>query len=255
MANMTVGTIILALVGLAIYLGVAHRILDRMRLTDKAALWVLAAIVIGSFITIPLSRGRVGVDVNIGGAIIPVGLALYVLFKASTVNEWVRALGATAIVAMAVHYLSGYYTIRNLELVDPLFYYPLIAGGVAYIAGRSRRSAFIAGVLGMFIYDVGLLTWYLSTGRRGFVSFGGAGALDVYIVSGILATLLAEVVGETWERLQGGPKMGGRPPGLLKNLRKPEFANMLAPKVDEMQASPEEGKERQDGAGGNDAAN
>ena len=38
---------------------------------------------------------------------------------------------------------------------------------------------------------------------------GGAGAFDSLILAGILAVLLAELVGETRERLQGGPKSEG----------------------------------------------
>jgi uncharacterized membrane protein len=47
--------IALIVVSILIYFGVAHRVLDRMRLSDKSALAVIAAIIIGSFIDIPVT--------------------------------------------------------------------------------------------------------------------------------------------------------------------------------------------------------
>ncbi|MFZ3171554.1 MAG: DUF1614 domain-containing protein [Carboxydocellales bacterium] len=233
MANLPIGTILLIIVALLIYFGLAHRILDRMRLTDKGALVVLALIILGSFITVPISRGLVGVDINVGGALIPVGLAIYVLSRAGTSKEVFRALTAALITAVAVTYTGKFIGGAEPEkmFIDPIYFYPLVAGTVAYVISRSRRSAFIAGVLGMFLFDLGSLVWYLSLGRTGFVAFGGAGALDAYVIAGVVAALLAEIVGETRERLQGGPDRRGRPKELLEGLKKPEFANMLRPRA------------------------
>ncbi len=49
-------------------------------------------------------------------------------------------------------------------------------------------------------------------------AIGGAGIFDATVVSGFLAVLLAEVIGETREFIQGGPR-GDRPEGLLRGLR------------------------------------
>lgn len=233
MANLTVGTIVLVIAALLIYFGLAHRILDRMRLTDKGALIVLALMIFGSFITIPISRGLVGVDVNVGGALIPVGLSIYVLTRAGTTKELIRALGAALVTAVAVTFSGRFIGGSEPErmFLDPIYFYPLVAGTVAYIISRSRRTAFISGVLGMFLFDLGSLVWYLSLGRKAFVAFGGAGALDTYVIAGVVAALLAELVGETRERLQGGPASKGKPKDLLEGLKKPEFANMLGPKL------------------------
>lgn len=54
------------------------------------------------------------------------------------------------------------------------------------------------------------------------MAIGGAGAFDSLILAGILALLLAEVIGETLERVQGGPQTEGRPEELIRNLREPE---------------------------------
>jgi len=53
------------------------------------------------------------------------------------------------------------------------------------------------------------------------VAFGGAGVVDITFIAPVLAVALAEVIGETRERLQGGPGGEGRSPSLLKNLKAP----------------------------------
>jgi uncharacterized membrane protein len=51
-------------ISILIYFGVAHRVLDRQRLSDKGALAVIALIIVGSFFDIPLSTR---VTINQGG--------------------------------------------------------------------------------------------------------------------------------------------------------------------------------------------
>lgn len=222
MRNFPVGMIALIVVSILIYFGVAHRVLDRMRLSDKAALAVIAAIIVGSFIDIPLGTR---VTINLGGSIAVI-LALYVLLGAGTGYEKIRAIVAAAITALAL-FLAGRFLGAEPEqiFIDPIYLYPLIAGIVGYLAGRSRRGAFFAAVMGVFALDVGQYVYLMRTGVRGTVHVGGGGAFDSLILSGILAVLLAELIGESLERIQGGPKMEGRPDELIKNLQEPEPAH------------------------------
>lgn len=231
MDRIPIGTIVLIVVSLLIFFGFAQRILDRMRLSDRAAIAIIALMIAGSFITIPVTRGLIGVDVNVGGALIPLALSIYVLSKAGSAKEWVRAIGAAIGAAIAVAFSTRILGGAEPEtmFMDPLYFYPLAAGLIAYIISRSRRSAFIAGILGMMLYDAGLLAWYYINGLRGFVSFGGGGVFDAYVIAGIAAALLAEIIGETRERLQGGPESRGKSEELLAGLKNPEFANSLAP--------------------------
>ena len=48
----TIGRLLLLSLALLIFFGVAERVLDRMHLSDKGALLVLAAIVLGSFVNL-----------------------------------------------------------------------------------------------------------------------------------------------------------------------------------------------------------
>lgn len=55
MLQYPLGLLTLLAVSILIYFGVGHRVLDRLRLTDRAALGVIAAIIVGSFIDIPVT--------------------------------------------------------------------------------------------------------------------------------------------------------------------------------------------------------
>ena len=233
--------IVLLVVSLLIYFGLAQRVLDRLRLSDRAALAMVALLIVGSFITIPLATGRYDVSINVGGALIPIALAGYLLVKAGTTKEWIRAIFATLITA-GVIYGTGIMLAgaepepggRLLGVVDALWAYPLIAGLVAYLAGRSRRSAFIAATLGIVLVDIGYFIWLTTIGApAGTVAIGGAGIFDAVVIAGIFAVLLAEAIGEIRERLQGGPEQG-RPEPLMEGLRKPV--------IDEVNAQAEDSK-------------
>ncbi len=213
------GTITLVVVSILIYFGVAHRVLDRLRLSDKAALGVIVAIIVGSFIDVPISSR---ITINLGG-IIPVILAIYLLARAGTGVEWLRAILAGAVTAVTL-FLAGRVLGAEPEnmFIDPLYVYPLVAGVVGYLAGRSRRGAFFAAVTGVLALDIGQYFWLTRVGGPGTVHIGGAGAFDALVLAGILALLLAEVIGETLERIQGGPQEEGRPEELVAHLREPE---------------------------------
>ena len=226
MTHFPIGLIILVVISILIFFGLAHRVLDRMRLTDRGALVIIAAMIIGSFIDIPVPGGRYPVSVNVGGAVVPVGLAVYLLIKAGTRREWVRALGASVVTALAIVAVGSLLKTGDprsrFEFLDALWLYPLVAGVVAYLAGRSRRSAFIAATLGLLLIDAGYYFWLLWQGApAGRVLIGGAGVFDAIVVAGIFAVLIGEIVGEVRERLQGGPASRGRPEELLEGLRKP----------------------------------
>ncbi len=251
MTRFSIGLVVLAVISILIYFGLAHRALDRMRLSDRGALGVIVALIIGSFIDIPIPGGRYLVSVNVGGALVPVALVIYLLIKAGTARERNRAIAASFVTALAI-FIVGSLIMRGLpepggrfELIDSLYIYPLVGGIVAYLGGRSRRSAFIAATLGVLFMDIGYYFWLAGRGApAGRVSIGGAGAFDAIVLAGVVAILIAEVIGESRERMQGGPVTEGRPLSLLKGLRKPE--------MDEDQKIDAETKEAGGGAGGKD---
>jgi uncharacterized membrane protein len=216
--GMPIGMILLLIVGVLIYFGLAQRLLDRMRLTDKQALLFIAAMIASSFIDITIMRSPVEVSVNVGGALLPALLCIWLIFKADETSERVRAIVASLLVAVTVM-LGAIYLPNEPETMylDPKLIYGIAAGLIAYVAGRSRRSAFIGGVMGIILSDIAHMVYLVRLGLPGTTAMGGAGAFDVTIIAGLVGVMIAELVGETREKLQGGPVLGNnRPEGLYE---------------------------------------
>ncbi|WP_353894377.1 DUF1614 domain-containing protein [Proteinivorax hydrogeniformans] len=232
---MPIGPIVLTIVAVLVFFGFAQRILDRMRLSDKAALVFIAAMFIGAYLPdIPLGNN---LGINIGGGLVPLILVGYLLYKANTTRERVRAVVASLIAAVAVWGVERYMPEEpGAMILDPLYMYPLVAGIIGYLAGRSRRSAFIAGVMGVVLTDIFYVVSVAIDGGEASTVIGGAGIFDSVVIAGILAVALAEIIGETRERIQGGPSED-RPEELKKNLKGVEFANMLKQKDEKSEKS------------------
>lgn len=208
---MPIGTILLIIAAILVYFGLAERVLDRMRMTDRAALVVIALLIGGSFINFRLAPPPAELIINVGGAMVPLAVSLWLIITADEAVEKVRGSLAAVITGVAMY---GAAKLLNPEeqtmLVDPVFVFAAIAGVVGYLAGRSRRSAFIAGLSGVILGDIFHYVELVMGRLPGRAWLGGAGAFDAVIIAGLLAVLLAEVVGETRERLaQGSP--GGNP--------------------------------------------
>lgn len=203
---MTIGIILLIATGLIVYFGAAHRVLDRLYLTDSMALFIIALLIIGSFFEITISR-RPLLTINMGGAFVPVVLSIYVLTKAGSTKEWIRTIIAVILTAAAIYGISLIFSDFGHgrgDIVDPMYLFAISGGIIAYLLGRSRRGSFIAGTLGYLFFN--LFTFFRAiTGQiNAQVRLGGAGVFDSIVISGIFALLLAELVGESRERLQGG---------------------------------------------------
>jgi len=95
---MPAGVILLLVIAILIYFGLLQRVLDRMRLTDSMAIIFIGLMVVGSFLpNIPLGRG---LSVNIGGGIVPVVLAIYLIVTADSNQERIRAIIASIITVL-----------------------------------------------------------------------------------------------------------------------------------------------------------
>lgn len=203
---MSIGLVLLTVVSILVLFGAAQRVLDKMHLTDRAALVITAAIFLGGL----LPDIRMGnVSVNIGGALVPFGVAVYLLIKTDTAREFWRAVAGSVVTAGIVYALGHVLPDEPEKItVDPNYVYGIAAGVVAYILGRSRRAAFICGVLGVLLADIAVGVVNYAKGIDQTLMLGGAGAMDVVVLSGLIAVLLAEIVGEIIERVT---RKNGRP--------------------------------------------
>jgi len=128
------------------------------------------------------------IAVNVGGALIPTLLAIYLMFK----NQlFVRSLIATFIVAMVTHAMAR--PVRGVGISVPIFLPPLLAAGVAMILAwrKAPALAYICGTLGTLIgADLMNLGRIQGLGAP-IASIGGAGTFDGIFLTGILAVLIA----------------------------------------------------------------
>ncbi len=206
---MTLGYWLLIAAGVLLLFGVGQRVLDKLYLTDRQALFVIAAIIVLGFVPdIPLGGA---VSINLGGAVVPFALCVYLFVKAGTAKERVRCAIATAATALAVYFMGRMLPHEPDEMwFDVNYLYGLAAGAIAYVFGRSRRGAFVAGVLGVLIADVATAITVWSGGVAQRLVLGGAGAADMIVISGLTAVLLAELAGELIERAARGSKRPSR---------------------------------------------
>lgn len=210
---MTIGMILLIIAAILILLGVGQRILDRLRLNDKLALLFIALIIGLGFV--PDIRISPVFAFNLGGAVVPLALCVYLFIKADTAWERWRCILASLATGAAI-FAIGRFSPDEPETitVDPIILYGLAAGLIAYIFGRSRRCAFIAGVIGMMLSNTANAVYVWSKGVEQDFILGGAGAFDGIIVAGLVGVLLAELLGEIIERMKRGTQ---RPTRIFRN--------------------------------------
>lgn len=197
---MSLAMLLLTVLAVLIFFGVLERVLDRMYLTDRAALILVALMFAGTLLP-NVTLGRVAI--NFGGAVIPLGVCTYLLIRADTWRERVRAMAGAALTAVAVYVLSTLLPDEPEEMwMEPNLLYGLAGGVVAWILGRSRRGAFVCGVAGVLLADVAtaMVNWQRGIAQQ--LVLGGAGLADATVLAGVEAVLLTELVGEIMERVK-----------------------------------------------------
>jgi uncharacterized membrane protein len=130
------------------------------------------------------------IAVNVGGAVIPTLMSIYLLAKREL---WVKGLIATAIVALIIHWMA--YPVSSLGIAVPVFVPVVVTAIVAMLLSREDAAplAYIAGSLGTLIgADLTNLDKVRGLGAP-VASIGGAGTFDGIFLTGILAVLLASL--------------------------------------------------------------
>jgi uncharacterized membrane protein len=131
---------------------------------------------------------RTVIAVNVGGALIPTLLSLYLLVKTGIYG---RALLGVTIVTVLVHWLAS--PIQGIGIAVPVFIPPVVAAATALLLSSQSAPAlaYISGSLGTLIGADLLNLGKIQELGAPIASIGGAGRFDGIFMTGILAVLLA----------------------------------------------------------------
>jgi len=134
-----------------------------------------------------VERGTTVVAINVGGALIPVLISLYLFARAKMP---VRMLLAVAVVAVIVHQLAQ--VVPGVGIAVPMLVPPIAAAAVGLLLAPRRAPpiAYVAGSMGALI---GADLWNLARIEElgaPVVSIGGAGTFDGVFLTGIIAGLI-----------------------------------------------------------------
>ena len=195
--------------------------LIKLKLDPMAALLIVVGIFAGSPINIPVKRiprtqsmltdplaifGLPGrwpsalrvrretiIAVNVGGCLLPVGLALYETGHLILAGRH-AVLGL--ILAVSINTIACYYLAQPIEgigIAMPGLFPALLAAMSALLLAPDHAPpvAYVAGVLGPLIGADLLHLRDISKLSTGIASIGGAGTFDGIVLSGIVAAYLA----------------------------------------------------------------
>jgi uncharacterized membrane protein len=195
--------------------------LAKLHLDPGAAASIIITVMLGGLVDIPIARiphkgeilihpltvfGLSGlwpeirrvrretiIAVNVGGCLIPAGLACYELIYLATVAPSTLSAAAVAsIIAVVICYLTARPT-PGVGIVIPGLV-PAFAAAISAVILAPEQTApvaFIAGVAGPLIGADILHLKDISRLAPGMVSIGGAGTFDGIVLSAIVAAYLA----------------------------------------------------------------
>jgi uncharacterized membrane protein len=130
------------------------------------------------------------VAVNVGGALIPAALSLYLLARH---DLWGPGIITIAVVTAVVHAMAE--PVKGVGIAVPIFVPPVVTVITALVFARRHVAAvaYAGGSLGTLI-GADLLNMSAVRGLGApFASIGGAGTFDSIFLTGIVAVLLASL--------------------------------------------------------------
>jgi uncharacterized membrane protein len=195
--------------------------LAKLHLDPGTAVLIVVAVMLGGLINIPIARvpledqilvhplavfGLSGlwpsiqrvrretiIAVNVGGCLIPTGLAFYELIHLVVVApSTLSAVAIASMIAIVICYLTARPT-PGVGIAIPGLVPALVAAGLALILAPEQAApvAFIAGVAGPLIGADLLHLRGITRLAPGMVSIGGAGTFDGIVLSAVMAAYLA----------------------------------------------------------------
>jgi uncharacterized membrane protein len=196
----------------------------QLGVSSATAVYLLLASLIGGYVNIPIATlGRetmvsedeviyfgvpyvvphfvhapeVILAVNVGGAVVPTLLSVYLLSKNAL---WGRGLVATLCVTVISHAFAE--PVKGVGIALPIFVAPLAATLVAAVVSWRHAAplAYAGGCLGVLIGADLLNLDKLEGVGTPVLSIGGAGTFDGVFLTGVLAVLLASLIGAVTRR-------------------------------------------------------
>ncbi|WP_292392741.1 DUF1614 domain-containing protein [Methanoculleus sp. UBA303] len=155
----------------------------------------------GRLYRIPQQVPRTVLAVNVGGALIPLAISLYLLYDSVVISGGYQVLGlalaGVAVVTVATKLVAR--PVPGLGIATPFFIPPLAALFAALVlsvfAGGVPAAAviiaYVGGTLGTLIGADLLNLHHIAELGAPMASIGGAGTFDGIFLSGIIAALLA----------------------------------------------------------------
>ena len=207
--------------------GLIRYVYERLGLSRRAAIVFLFAALVGSGINIPLmqfpshrvvepaivnffgmqyvvprvvERGGSVLAVNVGGAVIPVLVALHLIRQRGITR---RLLLSSGVVTVLMYHLAQ--PIPGVGIALPPILPSVATAVIALVLDRraAPRTAFIAGTLGTLVGADLLNLGRIRDLGAPVVSIGGAGTFDGVFMIGIVAVLLAGLPGSRREAPPG----------------------------------------------------
>ncbi len=201
-----------------VFIGVVSIAFENVGFTPIIILVILVGTLFGSFINIPLFKLKTKIPVihddfvnwfglkyriphveygqaitvvavNVGGALIPTAVSIYLLSRSSVSTIFLCLVGILA-VALVTHAVAR--PVKGVGIATPAFIPPIAAAVAAIILfpAQPKTIAYVAGTLGTLIGADLLNLQKIPKLGAPVASIGGAGTFDGVFLSGIIAVLL-----------------------------------------------------------------
>jgi len=140
--------------------------------------------------SVPQEETSTQVDVNVGGALIPAGMSVFLLAVSSSTID-LDCLIAVLAVTIVTHLVAR--PVKGVGIQTPTFVPPIAAAVAAIILSPSAPAvvAYVSGTLGALIGADLLNLGKIPDLGAPVASIGGAGTFDGVFVTGIIAVILA----------------------------------------------------------------
>jgi len=207
--------LVLAVVVALVEFGVLTYAYDKIGIGRRYILVILLLSLLGSAVNIPIAelpskqtvverhvsyfgvsyavpevvkQGRTILAVNLGGALIPLALSVYLLVKRAI---YIQAAIGVAIMTVVTHLLAT--PVPGVGIAMPTLLPPILAAIVAVAISREHAAplAYITGSMGCLLGADVLNLYRIQELGAPVASIGGAGVSDGVFLTGIIAVLLA----------------------------------------------------------------